>query len=126
MALPGPPEFPHDDPPDLNTRPPGLEDSGVGVGGVAGGWPSSSAEADGAVPVHGATPRTTLYEQHYYRAFAHLQSGGLPFDHYRGTVLGGRGGKASEIAEADRGHNIQAAGILWEIPEPGQRVKGGV
>ena len=143
FGFPGPPELPipEEEPPeDLTTLPPGLEDGmlvGMGPGGgaaassSAAGWPFSPQGQESAAavtPPAGAPPyvavqsTTTQYEQHYYRALAHLQSGaGLPYDHFRGTVLGARGGGARGTAPvSDPAHNIQAAEILWEVPDPGQ------
>ena len=107
---------------DDTTRPPGFEDVQV----------ASSSQATGAM-YEQYVP--SLYEQHYYRALAHLQAGGLPFDHFRGTVLGGRDGAEARGTEAasnagwdssggtidwtEREHNIQAAEVFWEAPPQG-------
>ena len=87
------------------TRPPGLEDP-------------SAAPLYCPPPPGGAT----TYEQHYYRALTHYQSGtGLPYDHFRGSVLGGRG-EAAESDGSDEGQGIQAAEISWVTPQPGECV----
>ena len=102
-----------------STRPPGLEDV--------------LASSSGTQYEQYRGP--SLYEQHYYRALAHLQSGGLPFDHFRGTVLGGRDGAMTRemeaaacedvtgsvaISSSEWKSNIQAAELLWEAPETGK------